>query len=142
LRLAELTTQERYRQQAEQGLRAFAQQLDTAPSSLPRMLASVDFTQDTPKEIIIIKPNRETTAEPLLAKLRTSFVPNRVLSVVAEGQDLQQQQALIPLLEFKTALKGKVTAYVCEKQVCLLPTSDPEVFAKQIGQVKPLSSQP
>jgi uncharacterized protein YyaL (SSP411 family) len=65
-----------------------------------------------------------------------------VLSVVAEGQDLQQQQALIPLLEFKTALKGKVTAYVCEKQVCLLPTSDPEVFAKQIGQVKPLSSQP
>ena len=142
LRLAEFTTQERYRQQAEQGLRAFARQLDTAPSSLPRMLASVDFTQDTSKEIIIIKPNRETTAEPLLAKLRTSFVPNRVLSVVAEGQDLQQQQTLIPLLEFKTALKGKVTADVCERQVCLLPTSDPEVFAKQIGQGKPLSSQP
>ncbi len=141
-RLAELTTQERYRQQAEQGLRAFAQQLDQSPSSVPRLLASVDFAQDTPKEIIIIKPNREITAEPLLAKLRTSFVPNRVLAVVAEGRDLTQQQELIPLLEFKKSLKGKVTAYVCEKQVCLLPTSDPEVFAKQIAQVKPLSGMP
>ena len=140
-RLAELTTQERYRKQAEQGLRAFAQQLEKAPSSVPRLLASVDFAHDTPKEIIIIKPNRDTTAEPLLAKLRTSFVPNRVLAVVAEGRDLTQQQELIPLLEFKKALKGKVTAYVCEKQVCLLPTSDPEIFAKQIGQVKPLSSE-
>ena len=142
LRLAELTTDDLYRQRAKQALQAFIGQLKKAPDSGPRMLAGVDFLLDAAKEIVIVKPNQHTSAEPLLARLRQTFVPNRVLSIVAEGDDLAQQQTVIPVLEGKTAMGGHVTAYVCEKQVCGLPTTKPDVFASQIAQVAPLPSEP
>ncbi len=106
------------------------------------MLAVVDFHLDKPKEIIIVKPDSTSTAGPLLAKLRVMFVPNRMLSVVTHGDDQERQQALIPLLEAKVPIGGKVTAYVCEKRVCSLPTSDPAVFARQIARVEALPDQP
>ena len=138
LRLAEFTTDDHYRQLAEKGLRAFSTQLAQTPTSMPRMLAAVDFSLDKPKEIVIVKPTVDATAEPLLAKLRAAFVPNRVLSVVTQGSDLERQQQIIPLLQFKVAINGKVTAYVCEQQACALPTADPAVFAQQIAKVEPL----
>jgi len=138
LRLAEFTTDDHYRQMAEKGLRAFSAQLTQAPASMTRMLAVVDFSLDKPKEIVIVKPAVDATAESLLAKLRATFVPNRVLSVVTQGSDLEHQQQVIPLLQFKVAIDGKVTAYVCEQQVCALPTADPAVFAQQIAKVEPL----
>ena len=45
----------------------------------------------------------------------------------------------MPLVEEKTALNGQVTAYVCERRVCELPTTKPEVFATQIAKVTPLA---
>src|SRR5207249_271278 len=87
---------------------------------MPRMLAAVDFLLDKPKEIVIVKPTADATAEPLLAKLRAAFVPNRVLSVVTQGNDLERQQQVIPPLQSKVATNGKVTAYVCEHQIVLL----------------------
>jgi hypothetical protein len=127
---------------AQKSLQAFTAQLSQAPTSMPRMLAAVDSLFDKPKEIVIVKPTADTTVEPLLARLRTTFVPNRVLSIVTQGSDLERQQQIIPLLQFKTAIGGKVTAYVCEQQVCALPTADPAVFAQQIAKVEPLPQKP
>ena len=44
----------------------------------------------------------------------------------------------MPLVSGKVARNGAVTAYVCEDRVCELPTSDPEVFARQIQKGKRL----
>ena len=40
----------------------------------------------------------------------------------------------------KKARGGRVTAYVCENQVCKLPTADPDVFATQLASVKAFSA--
>ena len=37
----------------------------------------------------------------------------------------------------RIARNGQATAYVCEKNVCKLPTSDPEVFARQLQSASP-----
>jgi hypothetical protein len=42
---------------------------------------------------------------------------------------------LIPMARKKVARNGQVTAYVCYEGICKLPTTDPAVFAKQIGEV-------
>ncbi len=68
--------------------------------------------------------------------MRTAFVPNRILTVVVEGDDAQSQAKLIPLVEGKVAEGKKPMAYVCEAGVCELPTSDPQVFARQIRKVR------
>ena len=67
-----------------------------------------------------------------LAKLREVFLPNSVLVVVPEGEELTKLEGLVPLVGSKIAKGGKATAYVCEKKTCDLPTADPEVFARQL----------
>ena len=109
------------------------------PAASSELLLAADYHLDTPKEIVIVTPKSRAEAEPFLARLRTTFLPNRILTVVAEGEDLAAQARLIPLVESKIARGGKATAYVCEKRVCELPTTDPAVFAKQISQVRLLN---
>ena len=132
LRLHELTTEDRFRRRAERLLSTFEPRLAQAPAALSEMLLAVDFERDSPKEVVIVAPTSRKEAEPLLDRLRSTFLPNRVLAVAVEGADLQAQASLVPLLQGKAARKGQATAYVCEKGVCKLPTSDPEVFAQQI----------
>jgi uncharacterized protein YyaL (SSP411 family) len=142
LRLYQFTSYDRYRQRAERAFKAFDNILSNSPVALSEMLAAVDFYLDLPKEIVIVTPRSRTEAEPFLARLRTSFLPNRILAVVPEGGAFPAHEELIPLLKNKVARKNAATAYVCEKGVCELPTTDPEVFAKQIQKVKPLTASP
>jgi uncharacterized protein YyaL (SSP411 family) len=139
LRLYELTTREPYRMRAERALTAAAPILATSPASLNELLLAVDFTVDAPKEIVIVTPSvpavgagERSAAEPFLAKLRETYLPNRVLVVVSEGEALGKLERVVPLVGSKTAQHGRATAYVCEKRACDLPTSDPEVFARQL----------
>jgi uncharacterized protein len=133
LRLSELTTDDRYRQRADETLAAFGAVLDRSPTALTKMLSAMAFRLDTPKEIVIVKPEREASVEPMLATLRRTFLPSRVLTIASIGPDLDAQKKLVPLLDGRRVIAGKVTAYVCEAQVCKLPTTAPEVFATQIG---------
>jgi hypothetical protein len=87
---------------------------------------------------VIVTPSDRSQAEPLVGRLRRAFVPNRVLVVASEGEDLAAQARLVPLLEGKSARDGRATAYVCERRVCELPTSDPAQFARQLAKTEPL----
>jgi uncharacterized protein YyaL (SSP411 family) len=42
----------------------------------------------------------------------------------------------VPLVKGKQAQGGAVTAYVCEQQVCELPTTDVAVFARQLAKTE------
>jgi len=77
-------------------------------------------------------------AAALVEAARRVYVPNRAFIVTTEGADLAAQRRLVPFLEEKRALGGKPTAYVCRGTVCDLPTSVPEVFARQLGRADPL----
>jgi len=138
LRLHEFTMKDSYRQRWEKTIGAFNEVLSRAPSALSEMLLAVDFYLDTPKEVVIVAPGSRANAEILLAQLRSTFLPNRILAVAGEGQDLNAQAKLVPLLENKVAQKGKPTAYVCERGVCELPTTAPDVFARQLRKIRKL----
>ena len=142
LRLAEWTLNASYRQRAQHCLQAFASALKQRPTSMPRLLSALDFFLDRPKEIAIIKASTADTVEPFLEQLRRYFLPNRVLTIVTQGDELAAHQQVVPWLEAKRAIKGKVTAYVCEQHVCSLPTADPGIFAKQLAATMPLSVAP
>jgi uncharacterized protein YyaL (SSP411 family) len=135
LRLHEFTTEDRYRVRAEKTLQAFGEILKQAPAAVSELLLAVDYHLDTPKEIVIVTPKSRAEAEPFLAKLGTTFLPNRIVAVVPE-EDLADQVKLVPLAESKIAQEGKATAYVCEQRVCELPTTDPVVFTQQIRKVR------
>ncbi len=143
LRLYELTTKDGYRQRAERLIGAFGGLLARAPGALSEMLLAVEFLRDVPKEIVIVTRGARAEAEPLLAKLRDVYLPNRVLVVVSEA-DLAALARIVPLVDGKAARGGRPTAYVCEKAACELPTTEPETFANQLraGKGAPLRKAP
>jgi len=97
------------------------------------MLSAVDFYLSEPKQIVLVTPSSRDQAEPFLSALRTTFVPNHVLAVATEQQASAVSDS-VALFEGKRAIGGKATAYVCRRQVCKLPTSDPEVFLRQLDE--------
>jgi hypothetical protein len=142
LRLHELTADDRYRVRAEHAFEAFGAVLAENPAAVSEMLLAIDYQLDTPKEIVLVVPNSRDDAAPFLAELRARFLPNRILTVVAEGAERDRHAQVIPLLDGKTARNGQTTAYVCENRICDLPTTEPVVFATQIATVHPLAPAP
>jgi uncharacterized protein YyaL (SSP411 family) len=135
LRLAEFTSDDTHRDTFDLLYSAFDETLTRSPGSLSEMLLAVDYQLDTTKEIVLVRPEAGGNLDSMLAPLRKTFVPNRILSVTTQGAEMEKRGALIPLVMHRVSRKGEVTAYVCQKQICLLPTSDPEVFAGQIEAV-------
>jgi uncharacterized protein YyaL (SSP411 family) len=139
LRLAALTSEDRYRQIAERALRGFSPGLTERPLALSEMLLALDFWTDTPREVVIVWPEGEAAPRELLDVLNKGFFPTKVVTGGPEGAGLQELLKVAPMVEGKVALGGKATAYVCEQGRCEMPTSDPGVFGAQLlGKVKPL----
>ena len=132
LRFYELTTDDAYRVKAVAIVDFLNRAIARAPEATPDLLLALDFLTDETKAIIIVTPDSRDDAEPFLDILGTTFVPNYVLAVVAEGEQLQEQSELVPLMSHKYAIDGKATAYVCIHGICDLPTVQPDVFATQL----------
>ena len=133
LRLNLLTDEAQYLDHAKRALDAFASQLSSAPAALSEMLLALDFLVDTPKQIVIVAPRGDRpAAQGLLDKFREVFLPNRMLAIVCEGEELDRASELVPVLKGKKANGDLAIAYVCENRSCSLPTSDPEEFARQL----------
>jgi uncharacterized protein YyaL (SSP411 family) len=147
LKLWTLTGQGRWRDRAHATLRSHAKTLGDKPWWLEHMLLGLDYLVDRPREVALVLPKapgpkegvkeraRDAGLAELQAVLRRKFVPNAVLVVAEEGS--AERQASIPWLADKVARNGRVTAYVCERGSCELPTSDPRVFERQLAKVVP-----
>jgi hypothetical protein len=135
MRLYELTGEERFRREAEKGFSAFSRTIERSPHSVPLMLTALDFYLDRPKQVVLVTRRSIEEAEPFLDALSDQFLPNRVVVTAVEGEGAGRLAGLTPLLDQRTTIDGRATAYVCEGRVCDLPTTDREVFATQIGKV-------
>ncbi len=135
LRLAEFTGDARHLERANLLFSAFRETLSRSPNAVSELLLAVDYQLDSSLEIVLVRPADGGNLAGMLTPLRETYLPNRILAVVTEGEDLEAHAQLVPLVTGKRARQGRVTAYVCEDRVCELPTSDPEVFAKQIGKI-------
>jgi len=139
LRLGEYTTNDSYRTRAEKMLKAFLGGSAARPLALSEMLIALDYYTDQAKEIVIATPRgKRESAEAYMEVVRDTFLPNRILTVAEEGEEMDEHARLIPVAGKKTALMGKATAYVCLKGVCKLPATDPVVFKEQIAEVQKL----
>jgi uncharacterized protein YyaL (SSP411 family) len=152
LRLAAFTDDARWRQIAEKALGSLNELLTNRQVAMTEALLAVDFFSDVPREIAIVWREGEggkggtaaatapvsfpSAAEPLLAAMRATFVPNKALAGGPEGPALETLARRIPFVEAKIAQGGRPTAYVCERGKCELPTTDPAVFTQQLGKVR------
>jgi uncharacterized protein YyaL (SSP411 family) len=118
LRLAALTGERRYKQQAESVFRLFAKPAAQHPEAFAHLLRAIDFHLAPTKEVALVGAD---LAE-LVAVVRSKLRPHLVLAGGPAGTETPD------LLKARTTIDGKPTAYVCEHFACQAPVSD----AKQL----------
>ncbi len=131
LRLAVLTGEAGYETRALTALRPIADLLGRHPAAFGRFLCALDFHLGPKVEVALIA--RNGSAEPLAAEVFGRFLPNRVVAGMVAGD--ASAGAGMPLLEGRTMVDGKTTAYVCRNYACELPVTDPAALARQLEAV-------
>jgi uncharacterized protein len=120
LRLAAITGDAAFQEQAERLLRSFGALLAGAPAALGEMLLAVDFLLSPPREVVLVRPAGGSDAQ-LLDALRCRLAPSQVLVRHEEGT-----APATPLAQDRPAQQGRATAYVCERGACQLPVTSAE----------------
>jgi len=130
LRLALIFDDAAYRARAEAVLGGLAPFMARYPTGFGRYLAAAEFALATPKEIALVgQPDAPDTLA-LRETIFRPFLPNKV--VVLRRPDEEPPAIPSPLLQQRTQVGGKATAYVCEHYACKLPVTEAEALAAQL----------
>jgi len=120
LRLAALTGERSYEEQAEGVFRLFAKAAPRQPDAFAHLLRALDFHLSPTREVALIGDDLTELA----AVVRSGYRPHQVLAGGPEGSTTP------PLLEDRPAVESKPTAYVCERFTCQAPVTDPEALSE------------
>jgi uncharacterized protein YyaL (SSP411 family) len=131
LRLGSLAGEERYTRVAARVLEGMGELLTRIPAAFGHLLSALDFHLAVPREVVVVGRRGEADTEALLEVLRDGFRPNTLLAL-RDPEAGSEAEALMPLLEGRTRLDGRATAYVCERWACQLPLSDPQALRAQL----------
>ncbi|HTT95644.1 MAG TPA: thioredoxin domain-containing protein [Solirubrobacterales bacterium] len=127
LRLAALTGEARYAEQARGVLALFGDPAIGHPDSFAHLLRALDFDHSPTREVALV--GDDLTA--LAAVVRATFRPNVVVAAGPAGATEP------PLLDARTEIGGEPAAYVCEGFACNLPVTLPTALEKELATVKP-----
>ncbi len=119
LRLAAMTGERRYEEQAEGVFRLFARSASRHPETFAHLLRALDFHLSPTKEVALVGDDLSELA----ALVRSQSRPHLVLAGGPEGVPTP------PLLQHRTTVDGKPAAYVCERFACQQPVTEPEALA-------------
>jgi len=75
--------------------------------------------------VIIAGNMNQTDTRAMLAALRRSFVPNKVVIFRSANETAPDIETIAPFVQSHFAVNGQATAYVCTNFTCALPTNDP-----------------
>ncbi len=119
LRLAALSGERAYEDQATGVLQLYGRIAQRQPDAFAHLLRALDFHIAPVKEVALVGDRLEALA----AIVRGSHRPHLVLAGGPEGAEAPE------LLQERTAVGGAATAYVCENFACKAPVTDSQEFA-------------
>ncbi|WP_417814971.1 thioredoxin domain-containing protein [Thalassospira alkalitolerans] len=125
-RLYALTGETKYRDRAETTIAAFAGRLTEQFPNMPGLLLAAEMLQN-PLQIVLISNERSQDFMEMRRAIFAACLPNRAITILSDTATLPD---LHPA-KGKTAINGKVTAYVCQGPVCSTPVTN----AKDLGQL-------
>jgi len=125
LRMAAYTGENVWRERAMEVISPLASAVARAPLAIPNIAAALEFALATPREIAIAgDPSAPETLE-LVRVVASTYDPDRV---VAWGEPDQ-----VPLLQGRSAVEGRASAYVCENFACRTPATSPDELRRQLA---------
>jgi uncharacterized protein YyaL (SSP411 family) len=130
LRLAAFTGEGRYRDAAERALASVGGYLGRYPTGFAQWLIALDFAHAPVSEVAIAGEPRDESTLALLQPLTRPYRPNVVVGAAADPAS-----SVVPLLEARTRIDGRPTAYVCRDFACRLPVTEPEALIRELDAI-------
>lgn len=127
LRLAKHLDRPEFHDKAVETLKLYFHQIERMPSGSGQLLCELAFLLSTPKEIAIVGEKSNAKTEAMLAALHGTYLPNKIVALNDSSND-----SALPLLDSKTQIANRATAYVCENYVCQAPTTEVDVFVEML----------
>ncbi len=141
LRLHFVTGREAYRERAERTFSVFQAEMEKNPFGYAGLLLALDFTADTPREIVIVGEPAAAASRELLRAVHQTFVPHRVLVAAPPGDDLASLPHVGDLLRGRAAAPHQAMAYVCHRFTCSPAVTTPGELAALLAPARrPLSA--
>lgn len=131
-RLAILAGEPEFQRRAADTLRLARDVMAQHPGAVAGMLVALDFHLGRPPEVAVIGAEDAADTQALLDVVRERYLPNKVIALRPPDAD-GALEARIPLLEGKTMLDGRATAYVCRNYACRQPVTAPDALAEQLA---------
>jgi uncharacterized protein YyaL (SSP411 family) len=129
-RLAAVTGRQDLEDHAVDVLRMILDAAIRSPLGFTHALAAVDLYTSEMKEIVIVGEPAEAGTRALLEEARSRYLPNSVTVVVSPGSPLMER---LPLLQGRTLIDGKATAYVCTRGICKLPVTTTDALREELA---------
>ena len=125
LRLSRITRDAEMDKRAREIYRVFCEQAGAMPTAFTHFLSGLDFAIGPASEVIIAGTIDHSDTKALLAVLRRSFVPNKIVVFRPESSAQPDIEVIAPFVQPYQSINSQATAYVCSNFTCSLPTSDP-----------------
>jgi hypothetical protein len=109
----------RYEEIATSIYRFFSEDLSTRAISYPSMLSAYLYTQNSPKQIVVVADKDNSDVNEILKFLETQYLPNAIV-VFATKENVSDLAMVLPVLKEKTTDKP-LAIFVCKNQTCDLP---------------------
>ncbi len=119
LRLAHITGNKEFAEQAERSLRAFAPKWKAQPTIAPQMLVALGRWLHEPEQVVIRCQDLDAEVERLEHSYTSKFSPSAVVLAISD----QCAQELADVAPFLAGLerRGRITVYECRNFTCQLP---------------------
>jgi uncharacterized protein len=133
MRLSVLVNRKDFHDLALRAMSLLAGAATRVPIAYMNLLIAFDFNHYRPQEIAIVGKRSDPITQTLLQVVYSTYVPNKVIAFL-DPYDPQRTeiQELIPLLQDRSPVDTKPTAYLCKDFACKLPVTEAAELVKQL----------
>jgi uncharacterized protein YyaL (SSP411 family) len=134
VRLARLTGRNEFQESADRVISAFASEIMRQPSAHCHMISALQRRVGRSIEVVIVGDPAGTDTRTLVDTVRSQYLPNAAILVVAPGDAGTGIRELAPFVQSYEMVDGRAAAYVCRDFQCKLPTTDPAKLAEMLEE--------
>ncbi len=134
IRLGRFTGNPEYEQKADELMRGYGAKVRGSPSWTCQMLCALNFGLGPSNEVVIVGTPGAADTAAMLASLRTTFAPSKVVLFRPDGEAAPPISAVAGFTARQRSIGGKATAYVCTNYACKRPTTDIDVMLDSIAE--------
>ncbi len=130
-RLYDLTGDEWYEQRARRQVEPIAGVVKRAPQAFSQALVTVDLLEHPSAQLVLVGDKERE----LWRTAQSAYVPGILIAWQPQGLEISEASPLAVLLEGKSPIGGKATAYLCRNFACEMPTTDATALREKLQQL-------